>query len=82
MSPVEMDLAAYIRGNEPLLEALKGLARERIRGRELSPIPSDPVLCMATLARDKELRWFISKLEYICHSPIAVPTNEDGEQPG
>jgi hypothetical protein len=76
-----MDLAIYLRGNQPLLDALKNIAKERIRGRELSPIPTDPVVCMAMLARDKELRWFISRLEHIYNSPVAGSNERDGEQP-
>ena len=76
----EYELAIHLRGNSALLETLKNLIQERIKGREQKPVPSDPILCMATMLRDKELRWLISRLEYIHDSPVIAPI-EQGEQP-
>ena len=74
----EKSLATHLRGNTDLLVALEDLVKERIRGREMSPIPSDPVDCKATMAMDRELRWLLSRWDYIHNSPV----NEDiGELP-
>ena len=77
----EQDLGVHLRGNGALLEAVSGLVWDRIKGRERLPIPSDPIVCMATMARDKELRWLLSRLEYVYHSPVMTETAEPGEQP-
>lgn len=76
----EASLGLHLRGNTELLEALSNLITERIRSREVKEIPSDPVDCKTTMARDKELRWIISRFEYVYHSPVASETQQ-GEQP-
>jgi hypothetical protein len=80
LSPQEAALGPHLRSNDALLEALTGLITERIKGRELKEVPSDPILCMASMARDKELRWVISRLEHVYNSPAASEV-QDGEQP-
>lgn len=82
MTPFEKDLAVHLRGNESLMCSIRGIVGDRLRSRELSPVPKDPVQCMASMARDKELRWFISRLESIVESPIDGEVKDDGEQPG
>jgi hypothetical protein len=76
LSDTEQALSIHLRSNDALLSALSDLVTERIRGREASPVPNDPVTCKVTMAMDKELRWLISRLEYVHQSPT------EGEQPG
>ena len=65
----ESELAPYLRGNEALLKALSNLILARLDGRALAPVPSDPTECKAVMAMDRELRWVINRLEFVCHSP-------------
>ena len=76
----EADLGVHLRSNVSLFESLVELLQNRIKGRERLPIPSDPVDCKASMAMDAELRWVISKLEYIHNSPVNQEA-DDSEQP-
>ena len=80
LSPQEKELGVHLRGNEALLNSLVGMIDDRIKGREFAQLPSDPIVCMVHMARDKELRWLLSRLEYIYGSPVASEAT-DGEQP-
>lgn len=70
MTPDEMDLAVSLRGNIPLYEALTNIVQSRITGRASLPVPSDPTDCKAILDRDHELRWLLSRLEFVYRSPV------------
>lgn len=65
----EIAVAEHLRGNERLYQALTGLVRSRIAGRELLPVPSDPLMCKSLMERDRECRWFLARLEAIYRSP-------------
>lgn len=80
LSPLEMELAPHLRGNELLYSALTQLIESRIRGRAKLPVPSDPLICKSMLERDNELRWLLSRLEASYHAPVSHPADE-GEQP-
>ena len=80
LSPDEQTLAIFLRGNRELYDALVSVIKVRTEGRAKVPLPSNPMDCMVSMARDKELRWLLSRLEAILHSP-ADPA-QDGEQPG
>lgn len=80
LSPHETALSLHLRNNAPLYEALTGLIESRISGRASLPVPSDPIICKAVLERDNELRWLLSRLEFVYRSPFAQP-EDDGEQP-
>jgi len=81
MNPEEAALAVHLRGNEALFETLKGLVQSRMAGRAGLPEPTDPLVCKSMLARDRELQWFLSRLEFIYHSPVNPPAEEEREQP-
>lgn len=81
LTPHEKNVAIHLRGNEVLFEGLKGIIEERIRGRAMVPVPSNPVECMAVMAMDRELRMVLNKLEFIYRSPALEPADLDGEQP-
>jgi len=82
MSPEERTVGAYLRGNEHLFNSLVDLIESRIRGRATLPVPSDPLQCKAILDRDSELRWLLSRLEFVYHSPVAQPADDRSEQLG
>lgn len=80
LSQHEQALSLHLRNNAPLYDALTGLIKERIGVRASMPVPSDPIQCKAILDRDSELRWLLSRLEFVYRSPFAQPADE-GEQP-
>ena len=77
----EVELAAHMRGNEGLYNALTTLILSRIRGRDFKLVPTDPLECKGMMERNHELRWLLSRLEYVYRSPINEETEETGEQP-
>ena len=79
LSPDEQTLAIFLRGNRELFEALVNVIKVRTEGRAKVPLPNNPMECMVSMARDKELRWLLSRLEAIHHSP--ADSAQDGEQP-
>jgi hypothetical protein len=81
MSAEEQRLAILLRGNQELLDAIKGVLNARIQGRALTAEPSDPVACKSMIARDRELQGFIARLDFMFHSPINSPAERDREQP-
>lgn len=81
LTPDEAALAVHLRGNERLYEDLTRIIRGRIGGRASLPEPSDPLVCKSMLARDRELQWLLSRLEFIHRSPVATPADSDGEPP-
>lgn len=76
----ELALAPHLRGNELLYGALVALITSRINGRASQPPPSDPVDCRASMERDYELRWLLSRLESAYRSPVNQAA--DSEQSG
>lgn len=77
----EQQLATFLRGNDPLLSSLVGIITSRIQSRANAPVPSTLVDCKAILDRDNELRWLLSRLDFIYRSPVAQPVQDDGEPP-
>ncbi len=77
----EQKVAVHLRGNDMLLEGLKGIIQARIWGRLSLPEPSDPVACKSMVARDRELQWLLSRLEYIYGSPISQSADNEGGEP-
>lgn len=77
----EARLAPHLRGNELLYEALTGLIRTRIEGRARLALPSTPLEAYASMARDKECQWLLSRLEFIYHAPVQDQEQDDGERP-
>lgn len=82
LSKDERQVAAFLRGNEDLFSGLKAIIRSRIEGRASLPVPSTPQECVISMARDRELRWLLSRLEAVYHSPINEPADSASEQPG
>ncbi len=80
-SPAESDLRIHLCGNEKLFTALNSLIVSRIEGRARLPLPSDPLQCYGSMARDKELRWLLGQLDYLYNAPADEQYNEDGERP-
>ena len=76
----EAALGLHLRGNAPLLEALRGLIHARIEARAQLPAPSEPLVCKSMVDRDRELQWLISRLEYVHASPVNQP-EDDRERP-
>lgn len=76
---METQLGPHLRGNVLLYEALTKLVLSRIEGRARLALPSTPLESHASMARDKECRWLLTRLEEIYHAP--VQTQDDGEQP-
>jgi len=76
-SKEETELLPYLRGNGALCDALVALLESRIRLRELSPLPNDPVDCKASMAADRELRWLIMKLDALEHAPMDVNVTDE-----
>ena len=81
LQPHEHDLAAHIRGNTPLHESLRTFITARINARASQPVPSEPIECRASMERDHELRWLLSRLDFIYRSPVNPAAQEDGEPP-
>ena len=81
LAPAEQAIAPYLRGTTPLLESLKLFLNARVSGRASQPVPSDPIDCRASLERDHEVRWLITRLDFIYRSPVNPPAGEDGEPP-
>lgn len=82
LTPSEQRIGVYLRGNDDLLTGLREIIEERTGRRAALPVPSDPLMCKAVMERDKELRWFLSRLEFIHSSPVAQSVEEDDrEQP-
>lgn len=77
----ETELAVHIRGNESLYNSLANLIKSRIEGRAHLPLPSNPLDCHSSMARDRELQWLLSRLEFIYHSPARQEAERTGEQP-
>lgn len=67
----EQRLAAHLRGNEDLFEGLKSIIQSRIEGRARLKEPSDPLICKSMLARDRELRSLLNRLEFVYRSPVS-----------
>lgn len=70
MSAEEASLAVHLRTNESLYNSLVALITTRIAGRASVSEPTDPLLCKSMLARDRELQWLLSRLEFLRHAPI------------
>ena len=77
----EAALGPHLRGNDALLEALSNLIMERILIRGKKDVPSDPVVCKESMARDREVLWILSKLDYVYNSPVSTDV-DNSEQPG
>ena len=77
----EQQLGIYLRGNEPLHTALTGIINSRITARASVPVPSEPTLCKSMLDRDSELRWLLSRLDFVYHSPVSQPEPDMDEHP-
>lgn len=69
-TPEERTVAIHLRGNEVLYKALASILESRIEGRAHLPVPSNPQECMASMVRDKELRWVLAKLDSIYRAPL------------
>jgi hypothetical protein len=80
-SPQEEAFAPHLRGNTPLYEALTTFVNSRIDGRAQQPVPSDPIDCRASMERDYELRWLLSRLDLIYRSPVNPQAADEGEPP-
>lgn len=80
LSEEDRDLAVHLRGNERLYNALTAILRSRIQGRDQLPVPSDPLTCKSILERNNELRWMLSKLEYLYRSPANAGTDVEGAE--
>ena len=78
MSKEEASLAVQLRGNDALMKSLRELIELRIRQRASVAEPHDPVACKSIIARDRELQWFLGRLEFIYRSPV---NEEKGEPP-
>ena len=78
--PNEMDLAAHLRGNTPLYEAMKHFLVARLDARSAMPVPPEPIDCRAILERNAEVRQVLARLDIIYRSPVSQPA-DDGEQP-
>ena len=81
LSREEAILAPYLRGNQPLMDALRGIIDARIEGRATTAEPINPLTCKSYVARDRELRWLLARLEYVYLSPVGATAEDEGEQP-
>ena len=81
LTPQEESLAAHLRGNTPLQEAINEFINARLRVRDTQPVPTDPMDCRATLERQAELRWLLARLDLLYRSPVNPAAQEDGEPP-
>ena len=79
--PNELDLAAHLRGNTPLYEAMRTFLTARLDARAAMPVPPEPVDCRAVLERNAEVRQVLARLDIIFRSPVNQPADDDGEQP-
>ena len=77
----EEALAPHIRGNAPLYEALTQFITARINGRAMQPVPNEPIDCRASMERDHELRWLLSRLDFVYRSPVNQSAATEGEPP-
>lgn len=80
LSPDEHTLAIFLRGNRELYTALVNVIKSRMEGRAKASVPSNPIDCLASMSRDRELRWLLSRLEAIMFSQ-ADNLTQDGEPP-
>ena len=81
LTPQEEAFAPHLRGNAPLHEALKAFITSRINARASQPVPTEPIDCRGSMERDHELRWLLSRLDFIYRSPVHTPAANDGEPP-
>lgn len=81
LSREETQLGIYLRGNKELFQSLCKIIQFRIEGRANLPLPEKPIECMERIARDKELRWFLSRLEFVYRSPVVQGPESQGEPP-
>jgi len=81
MSGNERDLAAHLRGNEILFNALINVLRARLEGRANLSVPSDPIKSHSRVVADSELHWLINRLTFIYKSPVMEPTDRRDEPP-
>ena len=79
--PHELDLAAHLRGNAPLHDALNAFLNARIIGRDTQPVPSEPIECRAIMERQNEVRWLLSRLDLIFRSPVNQAAQDESEPP-
>lgn len=80
LSPDEQTLAIFLRGNKELHNAIVNVIKVRIAGRASASVPSNPVDCLASMSRDRELVWLLNRLDAIVHSQ-ADSLTQDGEPP-
>ena len=76
----EQQLGVHLRGNVSLHNALVGLIQTRVESRAQVQEPADPVVCKSMMARDRELQWLKSRLDFVFQSPVLEPAS-DSEQP-
>ncbi len=76
----EQQLGVYLRGNIGLHDALVGMIQFRLDTRARVQEPPDPVACKSMVARDRELQWLKSRLDFIFQSPVHEPAS-DSEPP-
>ena len=76
----EQTLGVHLRGNADLHAALMRLIQTRIETRATVQEPSDPVACKSMVARDRELQWLKTRLNFIFQSPVHEPAL-DSEPP-
>lgn len=81
LTPPEEAFAPYIRGNAPLYEALTTFVNARLNARASQPVPPEPIDCRASMERDHELRWLLSRLDFIYRSPVHTPAADENEPP-
>lgn len=77
----ETELAIHLRSNDKFRECLYRVIESRIAGRASAPVPSNPTDCLASMARDHELRQLINRMEFVRQVSGTQPADEDGEQP-
>lgn len=77
----EAELGIHLRGNERLYTALVDLIETRIEARAALPEPSEPLVCKSMMAKDRELRWLLSRLAFVYKSPPGTPADTPSEQP-
>ncbi len=77
----ELDLAIFLRGNESLYQSLCSVIAAPIEARTRLKLSKEPNDSMIILARDKELRVLLQKLEFIYKSPVITEVSDEGELP-
>lgn len=77
VNPLEQRLAIHIRGNVALYESLTALIQSRIDGRAGLPEPAEPLVAKSMIARDRELQWLLSRLDFVYRSPVAQAQDND-----